>query len=76
MAARPPFSDSRVRDTIVLLAKRSFARRYLEEYRRLNPGVESREVEAWMLPVAAARLREGIEPERGFLVAYVRERLR
>ncbi len=45
--------------------------RYLARYRRLHPFDPAR-LAAWNLPVAAARLREGIEEEEAYLLARVR----
>jgi aminoglycoside phosphotransferase (APT) family kinase protein len=45
--------------------------RYLRHYRRLRP-FDSARLAAWNVPVAAARLSEGIGPEEAFLLARVR----
>ncbi|WP_254535552.1 hypothetical protein [Halomarina litorea] len=53
--------------------RRAFRRWYLSEYCRLTV-VTTRQVRAWELPVAAARLTEG-GPESDRLRAFVAERL-
>jgi aminoglycoside phosphotransferase (APT) family kinase protein len=55
--------------------RRWFAIRYLHHYRRLRQ-VDLGEVRLWRLPVLAARLGEGIEPERAGLVARISAELR
>jgi len=47
-----------------------FCRTYSKRYRRVCR-VSPREVQAWMLPVAVARLGEDITAERNQLVAYI-----
>ncbi len=60
---------------LLAAAKGAFLRAYLRAYRRLHP-LSPRDVERWMLPVAAARLAEGIPGEAGFLLAIIRSRVR
>jgi aminoglycoside phosphotransferase (APT) family kinase protein len=50
-----------------------FLRSYLERYRELNPGLRTADIQAWLVPVAAARLREAIPGEREHLLKLVRE---
>ncbi|MBC7316231.1 MAG: hypothetical protein H5T70_07420 [Chloroflexi bacterium] len=49
-------------------------RAYLRAYRRLRP-LPPRDVEAWLLPVAAGRLAERIPGEERFLLGMIRARL-
>jgi aminoglycoside phosphotransferase (APT) family kinase protein len=49
----------------------AFRTAYMRHYRRLHP-FESARLAAWTLPVATARLSEGIEQEEAFLLARVR----
>lgn len=57
-----------------LLGKRLTCQAYLNEYMRLaNTGFEA--IDAWILPVAAARLREKIPGERKWLKDIVNKRL-
>lgn len=54
---------------------RMLEKEYLKQYRR-ETGVKKEEIDAWMLPVAAARLSEWLtEHERAKLVAFVRKEL-
>ncbi|NLA59251.1 MAG: phosphotransferase [Firmicutes bacterium] len=48
---------------------------YLEEYLHLS-GADPFEIEAWFLPVMAARLREKVPGEREWLLAEIDKRLR
>ncbi|WP_058302751.1 phosphotransferase family protein [Gorillibacterium timonense] len=47
---------------------------YLNEYLRIS-GMPLADIEAWMLPVAAARLREQVPGEREWLLGLIRERV-
>ncbi|WP_171056297.1 phosphotransferase family protein [Paenibacillus sinopodophylli] len=47
-------------------------RAYIEKYTALS-GISLAEVEAWMLPVAAARLRENIPGEQDWLLGIIEE---
>jgi aminoglycoside phosphotransferase (APT) family kinase protein len=55
--------------------RRLFSAVYLRHYLSLNPQVSRAQVEDWLLPVAAARLAEQIEPEREDVLAWVRRKL-
>jgi uncharacterized protein (TIGR02172 family) len=48
-----------------------FSSLYLRRYRQLRP-VETARLRAWELPVTAARLSEGVEPEEAYLLERVR----
>jgi hypothetical protein len=50
-----------------------FLRSYLARYRELTPGLRTAAIQAWLVPVAAARLREAIPGEREHLLGIVRE---
>ncbi len=54
--------------------RRRLQKAYLRRYRMVR-GISEIELEAWLLPVAAARLADGIPEERRRLVQMVRERL-
>ena len=56
------------------IAKRVLNRAYLKEYCRLS-AVSEADIGAWMLPVAAARLRENIPGERDWLLSLIDRRL-
>jgi aminoglycoside phosphotransferase (APT) family kinase protein len=49
-----------------------FLRTYLRRYLELNPSVTVTAIDAWLAPVALARLAEGIPGERGRLQAFLR----
>ena len=49
-----------------------FHRSYLERYLQLRD-VSHQQVEAWELPVAVARLTEGIAAERDSLLAFIED---
>ncbi|HEX6386058.1 MAG TPA: hypothetical protein VF177_15415, partial [Anaerolineae bacterium] len=57
------------------LFRRVFHGLYLREYLALHPGVRRVDVEAWKVPVAAARLYEAIESETPDLLTYLRQAL-
>jgi len=49
-----------------------FYRTYLRRYLELNPSVTIADVNAWMMPVALARMAEGIPGEKSRLLAFLR----
>lgn len=59
---------------LIELLRGRFQRAYLRRYRQRHP-IREAELEAWGLPVAAARLADGIPQERKQLVAIVRASL-
>lgn len=59
---RVPY-HSTLQSASLRLAQGLFRRRYLQRYLALNPQVSMAHIQAWTLPIAAARLREGIENE-------------
>ncbi len=69
----PTGSGSMLR-LVLRLARRIFLQLYLRAYRRLRP-FRMDEMEAWILPLAAARLAEGISSEEPFLLGIVNARL-
>lgn len=50
--------------------RRRFARLYLARYRELRP-LDDGELRAWRLPILAARMAEGIDEERSFLLELI-----
>jgi uncharacterized protein (TIGR02172 family) len=54
---------------------KSFIDRYLARYREIRD-ISLKEVEAWRLPIAIARMNENIPYERGWLPSIVKEELR
>jgi aminoglycoside phosphotransferase (APT) family kinase protein len=63
-----------VERSAIQVVRRVFAARYLAEYRRFRT-LDQRAVELWRLPVLAARLGEGIEAERDFILERVEREL-
>ncbi|MCQ6561166.1 phosphotransferase family protein [Paenibacillus mendelii] len=55
------------------IMKRVLSRTYLQTYMRLT-GVEPKDLDAWLLPVAAARLREHLPGERQWLLQFIEAR--
>lgn len=73
-AVLPPSMPWFTRQLITLFRK-AFTRFYWESYRK-HTMITKEQVEAWTLPLMAARLVEGIpEPEKKCLVKIIRERL-
>jgi len=65
---------SRVRRTLMVLARRRFASVYLRHYRAVAT-LDPDEVRAWRLPVLAARLGEGIDEEAAAIRAELAREL-
>jgi aminoglycoside phosphotransferase (APT) family kinase protein len=57
-------------DTPIGQALDAFSELYLQEYIALT-GIERAEIDSWRVPLAAARLAEGIEEENTFLASLV-----
>lgn len=70
-----PTGEQRGRDAVLSLFRRLFHDRYLRAYLALHPGLDQTEIEAWKVPVAAARLCEEIASEKAPLLAYLRRAL-
>ena len=64
----------RVERSLIGLVRRRFCSVYLRQYRRLRP-LDQREVDAWRLPILAARLGEEIEAERAALDVLIPQEL-
>jgi aminoglycoside phosphotransferase (APT) family kinase protein len=63
-------------NTVIGLVRKRLTRTYLEHYLKLS-GISRRELEQWMLPVAAARLIEWLpQQEKAQLTGLVRTRLK
>jgi aminoglycoside phosphotransferase (APT) family kinase protein len=69
-----PYMNRLIRNLIDLL-RGAFYRSYLSRYLALHPQVTWAEVEAWMIPVAAARLREDIPGEQQPILEFIRRSL-
>jgi hypothetical protein len=67
----PPPGMSRLFRTLVLAGRSIFARAYARNYRRRAPG-PFRDVRAWEIAHAAARLAEGIEAETSMLIGFLK----
>jgi len=57
------------------LLRGMFGRRYLDRYRELRPSASKDQIKAWMIPVAAARLKEGIRGEEQPIMDFIRRSL-
>ncbi len=53
------------------LIRRSFRRRYLARYMALRPSATMEHIEAWTIPVAAARLHENVAGERQAILEFL-----
>lgn len=56
---------------LINLLRRAFRSRYLRRYLELHPEASRAELKAWMLPVAVARLTEGLPGEEGPLREFI-----
>ncbi|MCL1820104.1 MAG: phosphotransferase [Oscillospiraceae bacterium] len=71
--ALPP-NISAFEGNLINIFRRTLCRNYINRYTRIA-GVAWRDIEQWMLPVAAARLAEGIEPEIPYLNNIISSKL-
>lgn len=69
-----PVGVSRLQRALISALRQAFLRAYLQAYWRLGGG-SPQEMEAWILPVAAARLAERVPGEQALLLAMVEQRL-
>lgn len=69
----PPYLP-RVQRGLIGLARRRFCGVYVRHYRRPRP-LDQHQVDAWRLPILAARVGEGIEDETAALQALIRREL-
>ncbi|MBN1963900.1 MAG: phosphotransferase [Anaerolineae bacterium] len=60
---------------LVNLVRAWFLRAYLAEYHRLRPETSQEAIEAWMIPVAAARFNEGITTEQEAMLRFLRQQM-
>jgi len=70
-----PPGSSKLAEWLSVWFKRRLEKEYLKEYLRIS-GMPNADIEAWMLPVAAARLREEVPGEREWLLAFIEGRLK
>lgn len=71
----PPGTPEGITGTLIQEMKQQLNRVYLDEYYRLA-GVDENDCKAWLLPVAAARLRENVPGERPWLLELIDDQLR
>jgi aminoglycoside phosphotransferase (APT) family kinase protein len=71
----PPGAGWLLRQAVTVLAG-LVRRSYLQQYLKLNPQVTLVQIQAWIVPVAAARLCEGIENETQPILRTIRGMLR
>jgi aminoglycoside phosphotransferase (APT) family kinase protein len=67
---------NRLMQSLINVFRGAFGRQYLGRYLELQPQATRGQVEAWMLPVAAARLAEDIPGERHAILAFIARSLR
>jgi hypothetical protein len=65
----------RVMRAVTNLWRELFLRRYLVSYLEMNSGVTQDEIKTWMIPVAAARLKEQIPGEQQKLLHFIQSSL-
>ncbi|GFN30046.1 phosphotransferase family protein [Paenibacillus xylaniclasticus] len=70
-----PYNPTDIPAEMLRQLKEKLNRTYLEEYFRLT-GTSEEQLECWILPVAAARLRENIPGERQWLLHMIDSRLK
>jgi tRNA A-37 threonylcarbamoyl transferase component Bud32 len=78
LMTRSPFivpGMSRMLRRMIKPGKRMLLSSYLQKYKKLT-GVKQKDIDAWMLPVAAARLRERIPGEEDWLLDIIHTKLR
>jgi uncharacterized protein (TIGR02172 family) len=66
---------NRAMRTVASFFRGPFRRTYLSQYLQLNPQQSYADIQKWMIPVAAGRLREDIPGERGKLLSIIRSNL-
>ena len=69
-----PENISFIMKRIINFARSKFYSEYIKQYLKIS-GTKMEEVEKWMLPVAAARINEGIPEEKDQLLKIVDEQL-
>ncbi len=69
-----PYNPTDIPDEALWQLKELLNRTYLDEYYRLT-GTGEAQLEPWVLPIAAARLRENIPGERDWLLGMINNRL-
>jgi len=66
---------NRAMRTVASFLRGPFRRTYLSQYLQLNPQQAYADIQAWMIPVAAGRLREAIPGERDKLLNIIQSHL-
>ncbi len=69
-----PPEMSKATVTLIKLAKKQFLASYLKQYIKLSK-VKKKDIDVWILPQAAARLREGIKSEEMWLLDLIDQQL-
>lgn len=64
-----------VKRTLIKAMRKLFYQAYLTRYLALQPHMSRKEIEAWSIPLAAARLEEGIQGEETVLLAFLKRQL-
>ncbi len=71
---RAPYMK-RLQALILASGQKVFYSEYRKQYLKLNPTVRLADIRAWMLPVAAGRLRENIPGEENLLINFINQEL-
>ena len=66
-------SMGRIMNAVLNAMRDSFRRSYVSHYLRLRPQTSWIEIEAWMIPVAVARLTEGIGGESQAILQFIQK---
>lgn len=74
MIGQVPYTNWLMR-TLINLWRGFFYRTYVAHYLELHPGVTRDDITTWMIPVAAARLDEGIQGEQEPLLRFIKSHL-
>jgi hypothetical protein len=69
-----PTSTPKIMTVVIRLVKKLLHNTYLKEYSRLSKAKVA-DIESWILPVAAARLRENIPGDQKWLLGLINSRL-
>ena len=66
-------SMGRILGAVLNAMRGSFRRGYVRQYLRLRPQTSWRDIESWMIPVAVARLTEGIAGEKEGILEFIQK---
>ena len=75
LSAIPPHINFVIR-SLTYVARSSFHRKYLREYLKLNQKADVEMIRRWIIPVAAARLRENIPGDSTTIIPFLQHSMR